>query len=133
MVEILREAGIACRIRVDDYEVDEIDDLAELAGRGVYRIREFVISDGANRVGFFINGRRAILAVRDPDLALRGATAEVQRIAQRCRRHFPRSAIDTRARAEAPTFWQRSKDDVWIAAVSGVIFLVVGYLLGRLG
>ncbi|GAA1799957.1 hypothetical protein HC028_16690 [Planosporangium flavigriseum] len=41
-----------------------------------------------------------------------------------------RAVIYTRTRSEAPPFWERKRDDIWIAVVSGFVFLVLGVVVG---
>ncbi|HYN96089.1 MAG TPA: hypothetical protein VES42_19765 [Pilimelia sp.] len=132
MVKVLRDVASNCHLRADDYELDDVDDLSQLADKGITRVVDFVFSADGNRVGLSVNKRRALLAVREPDLIWRGAAAEVERIAKRCGGPRLAASVDTRTRAEAPTFWSRKKDDILIAVASGAIFLVLGFVLGRL-
>lgn len=41
-----------------------------------------------------------------------------------------RAIIYTRTRLEAPTFWQRKRDDLWITGVASLISLILGGILG---
>lgn len=43
-----------------------------------------------------------------------------------------RSLISTRLHAEAPTFWERKHDDIWISIASLTTGAVLGYLLAKL-
>lgn len=131
MITILRGVARDSRISVDDWELDEVNDLRELASKGITRVRTFVFSADQGRVGLHIGRRRGLLAIREPDLVWRGAAAEVERIARRCRGLHLVAHVDTRTRSEAPTFLQRKKDDIWVALISGVVFLALGFVIGR--
>ena len=151
----------------DDYELDRIQDLAELAEQKVHSIRNFSFTGGqADEVKLQLGENASLLQIIGDDLAAKGAAQEIYEIALNCRRvvvpDFSSSFIgsllavtpvvggiahaaikssgsrrpnrhvilDTRTRDEAPSFWREKKRDVWITAVSNVVALLLGGVIG---
>lgn len=50
--------------------------------------------------------------------------------ASRNRQAAPHVILETRTRAEAPSFWVAKKNDIWITVVSNVIALALGGVIG---
>jgi hypothetical protein len=43
---------------------------------------------------------------------------------------LPKSILFTGARAEAPTFWMRKRDDIWLTVIASLVSLILGGFLG---
>lgn len=83
-------------MKVDDYEIDDVADIADLASQGVHAVRSFSFTGGnSGEVTLQLGKDISLLQITGDDLASKGAAQEVYEIALGCRRLVTPDFVDT--------------------------------------
>lgn len=83
IVAVIREYESNVTMSITDYELDDVEDLANLQAP---RVDNFVLDTESERIRLSLGRNNALLEVHSTDLATRGVAAEIERIAKTKRR-----------------------------------------------
>lgn len=88
IARIIQEcASSGAVMTADGYELDDVDDLLDLAEREVFQVEEFSIASLDGRVQLRLGRAVSLLEIQEPDLKAKGAVTEIKEVSNRCRNY----------------------------------------------
>lgn len=86
IVKFILDCSQQVELTTEEYKLNDVEDLAELAAKRIFTIKQFVAVSDGGRIHLRLDESVAELTLLDPDYNLRGMASEVLRVAKECRR-----------------------------------------------